>query len=139
GLVKVFDFGLARSAEPSQTMGQGPTQTMEVVGTPGYMSPEQVENGPVDARSDIFSFGAVLYEMMTGRRAFETTAALLSGEPRPFNEAVADLPKELQRIVLRCLRRDPGKRLQHMADVKVLLEELKDDSESGKLTAAEPG
>src|SRR5688572_27241790 len=105
GLVKVLDFGLARSTEPSETTGQGLTETIEVVGTPGYMSPEQIENGPVDTRSDIFSFGAVLYEMMTGRRAFESTSALLSGEPRPFNDASADLPKELQRIVLRCLRK----------------------------------
>jgi Tol biopolymer transport system component/tRNA A-37 threonylcarbamoyl transferase component Bud32 len=138
GLVKVLDFGLAQSEEPSETTAQQPTRSMAVIGTPAYMSPEQAENGPVDARSDIFSFGAVLYEMMTGRRAFETTTALLSGEPKPFNEAATDLPNELQRITLRCLRRDPGKRLQHMADLKVLLEGLQEDSESGRLAAMGP-
>jgi Tol biopolymer transport system component len=104
------------------------------------MSPEQAEGRPVDARSDIFSFGAVLYEMATGRRAFtgdswaSTMSAVLSQEPRPLE----GIPHDLERTILRCLRKDPAKRFQHMDDVCVALEELKEESDSGKLGVAAP-
>ena len=108
------------------------------------MSPEQAQGKPVDARSDIFSFGAVLYEMLTGRRAFQgdnrmsTLASILQQEPKPLAELDSRIPRELERIVMRCLRKDPERRFQHMADLKVALEELKEESDSGKLTPAQP-
>ncbi len=102
------------------------------------MSPEQAEGKPVDARSDIFSFGAVLYEMATGRRAFtgdsaiSTLSAVLRQEPKPLE----GLPHDLEKTILRCLRKDPDRRFQHMDDVCVALEELKEESDSGKLGTA---
>ena len=95
----------------------------------------------MDARSDIFSFGAVLYEMVTGARAFRgdsrmsTLAAVLHKEPAPMG---ADIPRELERIIRRCLRKDPARRFQHMADLKVELEEVKVESDS-EMPAAAPG
>ena len=103
------------------------------------MSPEQAEGRPVDGRSDIFSFGAVLYEMVTGRKAFQgdtrlaTLSAILRDEPKSASQIVRDVPQELERVIARCLRKDAGRRFQHMADVKVALEELKEESESGRL------
>ncbi|HSB13827.1 MAG TPA: protein kinase [Bryobacteraceae bacterium] len=105
------------------------------------MSPEQAQGKKVDARSDIFSFGAVLYEMVTGQRAFQgdssmsTLAAILSKEPKPVSEIAPATPHDLAKIISRCLRKDPEKRFQHMADLKVALAELKEESESGKLAA----
>ena len=151
GIVKVLDFGLAKlTAQEEQA--DGATQTLKaqteegtVVGTAAYMSPEQAQGKPVDARSDIFSLGAVLYEMLTGRRAFQggnrmsTLASILQQEPKAPTELDSRIPRELERIVLRCLRKDPDRRFQHMADLKVALEELKEESESGKLTPAQSG
>jgi serine/threonine protein kinase len=139
GLVKVLDFGLAKLREPDETDSQGITQTMKprteegaILGTPAYMSPEQAEGRKVDARSDIFSFGAVLYEMLTGRRAFNeaskmaTLSAILHKNPEPVGQIVEAIPPELERILARCLRKDPARRLQHMGDVKLALEELRE-------------
>jgi serine/threonine protein kinase len=144
GLVKVLDFGLAKLTEPVPGDNSGTTQTLEpvteegtIIGTVAYMSPEQAEGKKVDARSDIFSFGSLLYEMIAGRRAFQgdstvsTLSAILNKEPAALN---ADIPYDLEKIVTRCLRKDPERRFQHMGDVKVALEELKEDLESGKLT-----
>jgi Tol biopolymer transport system component len=152
GLVKILDFGLAKVTERELTAAADATRTLEtgeglVVGTAAYMSPEQAEGKPLDARTDIFSFGAVLYEMATGRRAFggdsqaATLSAVLHAEPKAITEVAPGVPKELERVISRCLRKDPAKRLQHMTDVKVLLEELKEESDSGKLAAptAAPG
>jgi eukaryotic-like serine/threonine-protein kinase len=148
GIVKVLDFGLAKLTAPEEN-SDGATQTIKanteegtVVGTAAYMSPEQAQGKAVDARSDIFSFGAVLYEMLTGRRAFQgdnrmsTLASILQQEPKPLAELDSRIPRELDRIVVRCLRKDPDRRFQHMADLKVTLEELKEESDSGKLTPA---
>jgi serine/threonine protein kinase len=143
GTVKVLDFGLAKLAEPARGLAEMTTQTAPataeglIVGTVAYMSPEQAEGKPVDARSDIFSFGCVLYEMLTGRRPFEgdskisTLAAILQKEPAPVRELVPAVPAEVERVVMRCLRKDPARRFQTMADLKVALEELKEQSDSG--------
>lgn len=98
----------------------------------------------MDARTDIFSFGALLYEMVTGRRAFQgdskmsTLAAVLQKEPRPLSEITRGVPAEVDRLIQRCLRKNPEKRWQTMADLKVALEELREESDSGKLVAASP-
>ncbi len=146
GHVKVLDFGLAKLTQPiieeqSEVASSTalPTGEGRIIGTPAYMSPEQAEGKPVDARSDIFSFGSVLYELVTGRRAFEgNTAAsivseILKGEPQPFPSGI---PQELGKIITRCLRKDPARRFQHMGDVKVALEDLKEESVSGALDQA---
>ena len=151
GLVKVLDFGLAKLTEPA-TGELGETATMRgperpstdegtIVGTVAYMSPEQAEGKVVDARSDIFSFGSVLYEMVTGSRAFHgasklsTLSAILKEDPKAVSSVVQDAPRDLEKVISRCLRKDPVRRFQHMDDLKVTLEELKEESESGKLAA----
>jgi predicted Ser/Thr protein kinase len=148
GVVKVLDFGLAKLTEVTESGEEASTRTAKphteegmIVGTVGYMSPEQAEGRKVDVRSDIFSFGSVLYEMVTGRRAFQgesklaTLAAILHSEPKSASEIVEDTPPELERLITRCLRKDPERRIQHMMDVKLALEDLKEESESGKLAA----
>jgi eukaryotic-like serine/threonine-protein kinase len=153
GLIKVLDFGLAKLADPVSSAETGTTQTVDmaltqdgaVLGTVAYMSPEQAEGKKVDARSDVFSFGLILYEMLSGRRAFEgstrisTLAAILHKEPTPLTELVSSIPPELERIVFRCLRKDPERRSQTMKDVRIALEELKDELESGQTSPARTG
>jgi hypothetical protein len=148
-LVKVLDFGLAKLTEAAPT-GEGETEATRepvteegtIVGTASYMSPEQAEGKPVDARSDIFSFGSVLYEMLSGQRAFQgettvsTIAAILREETKPLSQVAQDLPREVERLVKRCLRKDPAQRFQHMDDLNVALEELKQESDSGELPEA---
>lgn len=140
-LVKILDFGLAKLNEPIASGDFATTQSIRphteegaIVGTIAYMSPEQVEAKPVDARSDIFSFGSMLYEMLTGHRPFcteskiSTLAAILHQEPKPASEFVPELPPDLGQIIARCLRKDPRCRIQVMDDVKLLLEEVKPES-----------
>ena len=145
GLVKVLDFGLAKLTEPEpETSGTDSTPTVTIrepvarteegaiLGTIAYMSPEQAEGRPVDARSDIFSFGSMLYEMLTGHRPFRggsklaTLSAILNQEPAPLSELVPASATELDAIVTRCLRKEPERRFQHFADLKVELEELRE-------------
>ena len=106
------------------------------------MSPEQAEGKPADARSDVFSFGAVLYEMLTGRRAFSgatkmsTLAAILTKEPAPPSHMIPGLSRDLEKLILRCLRKSPERRWQSMADLKVALEDLRDEFDRAR--TAEP-
>jgi serine/threonine protein kinase len=151
GQVKVLDFGLAKlsdalpASEAAATLTLKPaTEEGKIVGTVAYMSPEQAEGKKVDARSDIFSFGSLLYEMVTGKRAFQgessasTMAAILKENPKPAGQIVEGLPREVERLINRCLRKDVSQRFQHMDDVKIALEELKEESDSGTLTGAVP-
>src|SRR5436853_170745 len=136
GVVKVLDFGLAKLTEvqigvDDETLTQQAiTKEGTIVGSAPYMSPEQAAGKPVDARSDIFSFGAVLYEMVTGQRAFQgdsrmaTLAAVMNQEPKAVSETVPAVPRELERLIARCLRKDVARRAQHMPDLKLALEEL---------------
>jgi TolB-like protein/Tfp pilus assembly protein PilF len=129
GRVKILDFGLARVEPISNTQNEtspyvpAPTQPGVVMGTVGYMSPEQVRSQPADARSDIFSFGCVLYEMVTGRRAFqretaaETMTAILHDEPPEPTTSGQQVPGELGRILRQCLAKTPNQRLQSARDL----------------------
>jgi serine/threonine protein kinase len=149
GRVKILDFGLARLIEPDpatqseQTVQMATNLTVEgsLIGTVSYMSPEQAEGKKVDARSDIFSFGAVLYEMTTGRRAFDgnsalsTLSAVLRDEPKPISEIVPGAPGALQQIINRCLRKNPNERWQSMQLIADELTALKQRSDSGTLSA----
>jgi eukaryotic-like serine/threonine-protein kinase len=152
GHVKLLDFGLAKLTGPAVD-SEGATATMAapehlqteegaIVGTVAYMSPEQAQGLKVDARSDIFSFGSLLYEMASGHRPFEgatkmsTLSAILEREPQPLSELAPNLPAEFEKIVSRCLRRDRDRRAHHVADIRVALEELREDSVSGKLASA---
>src|SRR5688572_8086042 len=129
GAIKVLDFGLAKLMKPigfepiddlastaTQASAEHLTERGAILGTTAYMAPEQAEGRPTDARSDVFSFGAVLYEMVTGRRAFEgatkmaTIAAILEREPKPPTEINARVSRDLEKVILRCLRKDPERR-----------------------------
>ena len=159
GLAKVLDFGLAKLAGDhhgpldlgdsdatisisAQGMAGGSPRTQEgaIIGTLSYMSPEQAQGGKVDARSDIFSYGSVLYEMLTREKAFhgpsglETLTAILRDEPRKFPDD-SDVPEDVRDIVLRCLRKDPDQRFQSTADVKAALEQIYYASRSGMVQA----
>jgi len=144
GSVKVVDFGLARVTLPDAQNPDDPnplTAQGQIVGTVSYMSPEQAEGQPVDARSDIFSFGSVLYEMLTGARAFRgssvasTLGEIIHKDPRPATEIAGPLPRDLETILSRCLRKDPARRWQSIADVKVALLDLKEDSGARESTS----
>jgi eukaryotic-like serine/threonine-protein kinase len=140
GGVKILDFGVAKLVEALEptapTMTAVATEEGMTVGTPSYMSPEQAEGRRVDSRSDIFSFGAVLYEMVTGRKAFSgesrlsVLAKILNDEPPPPSQLAPAVPPDLEKAILRCLRKDPARRFQTMADLKVALEDLADESTS---------
>ena len=141
---KVLDFGLAKSTETSsgsqadaETRSALGTQPGMVVGTVAYMSPEQAQGKKVDSRADIFSFGVLLYEMITGRRAFggdsavSILSAILRDEPAPASEIARGIPRELDRIVTRCLQKDRDRRYQHAGDLKIDLEQVKEELAAG--------
>ncbi len=145
GLVKILDFGLAKLAQPliSPAAGQLPTMAREtepgvVMGTVGYMSPEQVRGGAVDHRSDIFAFGAILYELLSGKRAFdkpsapETLTAILNNDPPELPADLATGPG-LLRVVDRCLQKNPGARFQSAHDLAFAIEQL--SASSGPVAA----
>jgi serine/threonine protein kinase/Tol biopolymer transport system component len=141
GVVKILDFGIAKVAgaaglgHESTLMAEHTkldplTASGAVVGTLGYMSPEQVRGQPADARSDVFSFGAVIYELFTGQRAFqaatgnELAIAILQDTPPPIATAAGPVPRELERLVRRCLEKRPENRFQSARDVCFALESL---------------
>jgi eukaryotic-like serine/threonine-protein kinase len=149
GRVKILDFGLAKAIEANANTGDTVAATPEsstpgmVVGTVGYMSPEQVTGGVVDHRTDIFAFGALVYEMLTGRRAFgrassaETIAAILR-EDVPDVPAAAGVPQPLERILRRCLEKKPAERFYSAHDVGIALEALLDRSSTSAPVALAP-
>lgn len=138
GQVKILDFGLAHMVEEAESTGtakpinQDRTDPELVVGTPSYMSPEQVKGRGADQRSDIFAFSAILQEMITGRRVFrkgtppETMAAILNDEPQPIAQLVPSTPVALQRLILRGLEKNPEQRFQSASDLAFALEALTD-------------
>src|SRR5271170_472570 len=151
GRLKILDFGLAKLTQ-AQTAGpnattlavQPQTDPGHVVGTVGYMAPEQVRGGAADARSDIFAFGVILYEMLTGRRAFqkdtsaETMSAILNEDPPPVSQTAQIFPASMQKIVGRCLEKKPEKRFQHASDLGFALETLSDSGSTAVPAVAQP-
>ncbi len=153
GRVKILDFGLAKSVQKASAGGHDGGMTMTavapatdigtVMGTAGYMSPEQVRGLAVDARTDIFSFGAVLYEMLSGQRAFkrdtaaDTMAAILNDEPPEFVETGRQIPPVLDRIVRHCLEKAPEQRFQSARDLAFDLESITSLTSSGGVSAAQ--
>ncbi len=140
GVPKILDFGLAqidpkKVAHDSSTLSM--TQPGQILGTPSYMSPEQAEGEKIDNRSDIFSFGIVMYEAITGERPFkgESYAAivsqLLTKEPPPISDIKPDTPFLLSRVIMRCLHKSASRRFQTMDEVRVILEEIKAAVEAG--------
>jgi eukaryotic-like serine/threonine-protein kinase len=137
GRVKILDFGLAKVLQPKERpITATPTVTLPGValGTVGYMSPEQVRGHTTDQRTDIFAFGAILYEMVMGRRSFQknteadTISAILNEEPPPIAQFAPDTPSGLERIVRRCLEKSPEQRFQSAADLAFALEAISDPS-----------
>ncbi len=149
GLVKILDFGIAKLTGPMPSAAGNTDETLpidspmtvegSILGTVCYMSPEQAQAKTVDQRSDIFSFGLVLYEMLTGQKAFSGESALstLSGilrdEAKPIGQIVEGVPPELEQIVFRAMRKDPEQRWQSMAEMRAALMVLKLKSDSGVL------
>jgi Tol biopolymer transport system component len=134
GRLKILDFGLAKITVRPEALTSAPTEAGTgagvILGTVGYMSPEQVRGQPADHRSDLFSFGSVLYEMLAGRPAFsagssvETMSAILKEEPPELDRSVPDLPPGLGRVVQHCLEKSPEERFQSARDLGFQLEAL---------------
>jgi eukaryotic-like serine/threonine-protein kinase len=148
GRVKILDFGLAKLVQPQAGAGHSAvtlgdeTEPGMVMGTAGYMSPEQVRGQAADHRADIFAFGAIVYEMLTGKRAFqkptspETLTAILNEDPPGISQVVPNLPPALQRVVHRCLEKNPEQRFQSASDLAFALDALSDSGESAHSATA---
>lgn len=136
GKLKILDFGLAKLTQPPRTgsaEGNSPTLTFSitsgvtdrVLGTPGYMAPEQFDNAEIDQRADIFAFGTVLYEMLAGHHPFEgksihsTIHRILNEPPHALDQLESDLPPRLHWVIEKCLQKDPAARYQHSSDIVV--------------------
>ena len=146
GTVKVVDFGLAKlladddeleEQAVTQTFGPGHQRTRDDCGHRRLHVTGAGAGERLDARSDVFSFGAMLYEMATGVRAFggpsaaDTLTAVVGGQPARPSDVNDGIPSDLEKVILRCLRKHAERRFQHIADVKVALQEIQDESESG--------
>ena len=142
--VKILDFGLAKLTQADPATSDGATLTLEeqthpgeILGTVGYMSPEQVRGKAADHRTDIFAFGAILYEMVTGKRAFrkptspETMTAILNEEPPDISQIIPGTPPGLLRVMRRCMEKNPELRFQSASDLAFALESLSDSVASG--------
>jgi serine/threonine protein kinase/Tol biopolymer transport system component len=143
GRIKILDFGLAKLDPAKAPSTDGETVSLQlqshpgqVLGTVGYMSPEQVRGQAADARSDIFAVGVILYEMLTGKPAFrkstsaDTMSAILNEDPPAVSQIAPSVPPGLQRVVNRCLAKNPDQRFQHASDLGFALESLSDSSGS---------
>ena len=143
GRIKILDFGLARQVTAPADVTGAVTAVGTVMGTVGYMAPEQVRGLVADARSDIFAFGLVLYEMISGRRAFahetgaETMAAIVRDDPPPLKAGSGAIPAAIDRIVWRCLEKDPAARFQSCHDLAFALETAVGDSSASVAQLAE--
>lgn len=143
GRVKILDFGLAKLVQPKEPSTLAATLTLPGVamGTVGYMAPEQVRGLAVDHRADIFAFGAILYEMVMGKRSFDrptsadTMSAILNEEPQPISQLSADTPAAMERIVRRCLEKNPEQRFQSASDLAFALQALSDPGVSSQTAA----
>jgi eukaryotic-like serine/threonine-protein kinase len=149
GRVKILDFGLAKLTQPqSSSEHDAPTLTEQtdagvVMGTVGYMSPEQVRAQTADHRADIFAFGAILYEMLAGKRAFqkptspETMTAIMNEDPPGISQVAANIPPAMQRVVHRCLEKNPEQRFQSASDLAFALDALSETSSSAAASSSQ--
>lgn len=152
GQVKVLDFGLAKAfdeesvatdASDSPTLSAGQTRAGIILGTAGYMSPEQARGISVDKRSDIFSFGSLVFEMLTGRRAFDgelvsdALASVIRSVP-DWNVLPPNLNARLHELLRRCLEKDPGQRRRDIGDVRIELEQIHSGGDASTRVAASP-
>ena len=151
GRLKVLDFGLAKVRNESRIDGLSRTLTVEpltgegrIIGTVAYMSPEQAQGKPVDARSDVFSLGILLFEMATGQRPFQgdtsmsVLSAIIKDTPAPVTDLRADLPRDVGRVLRRCLAKDPEERYQTAKDLRADLRLLKEDVDSDASGRTQP-
>ena len=145
GRVKILDFGLAKLTQPKQPSDRSPTLTRPgvVLGTKGYMAPEQVRGLEIDYRADIFAFGAILYEMVMGRQTFQrptsadTMSAILNEEPAPISQLAPDTPVALEKVIRRCLEKNAEQRFQSASDLAFALQALSDPALSSITAASE--